>query len=108
MNSPHPLTLWRNARICPSGDPGDVMEPGAMAVHGDRIVWIGNDGEVPPELAAAAQRTHDLARRWVTPGLVDCHTHLGYGGCRADEFQIRLSGATYEPRAKAGGGIKSN
>jgi imidazolonepropionase len=107
MNSSGSLTLWRNARICPAGAAADVIVPGAMAVERDRIVWIGNDGEVPAELVSSAQRTRDLARRWITPGLIDCHTHLVYGGCRADEFQMRLSGATYEQIAKAGGGINS-
>jgi imidazolonepropionase len=107
MNSSDPLTLYRNARICPSGDPGDTIEPGAVALQADRVVWIGNDGDLPLELVAAAPRTHNLARRWVTPGLVDCHTHLVYGGCRADEFQMRLSGASYEQIARAGGGINS-
>jgi imidazolonepropionase len=107
MKSSDPLTLYRNARICPAGNPGDTVEPGAIAVQGDRVVWIGNDGGVPPELVAAAPYVHNLARRWVTPGLVDCHTHLVYGGCRADEFQMRLSGASYEQIARAGGGINS-
>ena len=107
MSSSDPLTLYRNARICPSGDPEDTIEPGAIAIQGDRVVWIGNDGDISPELVAAAPRTHNLARRWVTPGLVDCHTHLVYGGCRADEFRMRLSGASYEQIARAGGGINS-
>ena len=107
MNSSHPLTLLRNARICPSGEPEDTIEPGAIAIQGDRVVWIGNDGDISPELVAAAPRTHNLARRWITPGLVDCHTHLVYGGCRADEFRMRLSGASYEQIARAGGGINS-
>lgn len=107
MNSSEPVTLFRNARICPAGDPADTIEPGSIAIQGDRIFWIGNDGQVPPELALTAQSTYDLARRWVTPGLVDCHTHLVYGGCRADEFRMRLSGASYEEIARAGGGINS-
>jgi imidazolonepropionase len=107
MNSAAPLTLWRNARISPSADPGDVIQPGAIAVCADRIVWVGNDSELPPEVAAAAQPTRDLAGCWVTPGLVDCHTHLVYSGCRADEFQKRLSGVSYEEIAQAGGGINS-
>jgi len=101
------VTLWRNARICPAGDPSDVIEPGAIAVREDRVVWIGNDGEIPAEFVAAAQRTENLGRRWLTPGFVDCHTHLVYGGSRANEFQMRLSGASYEQIARAGGGINS-
>jgi len=107
MNAPSLLTLYRNARICPSGDPGDILDPGAIAIEADRVIWIGNDGEIPRELSAAAPRTYDLARRWITPGLVDCHTHLIYGGCRADEFRMRLSGKSYEQIARAGGGINS-
>ena len=107
MNTSGALTLYRNARICPSGDPDDTIEPGAIAVQGDRVLWLGADGEVPRGLATSAPRAHDLERRWITPGLVDCHTHLVYGGCRADEFRMRLSGASYEQIARAGGGINS-
>jgi imidazolonepropionase len=107
MNPSGALKLYRNTRICPAGDPADTLDPGALAVEEDRIVWIGNDGGIPEELITSAIRSHDLARRWVTPGLVDCHTHLVYGGCRADEFQMRLSGASYEQIAKTGGGIVS-
>jgi imidazolonepropionase len=101
------FTLWRNARICPAGDPGEVIDPGAIAVKGERIVWIGSDDHLPRELISAEPQTRDLARRWITPGLIDCHTHLIYGGCRADEFALRLSGASYEQIARAGGGINS-
>jgi imidazolonepropionase len=101
------LTLWRNGRLCPSGDPLEVIEPGAIAVRGTRIVWVGNENQIPAEIAAAAPSKHDLGRRWVTPGLVDCHTHLVYAGCRADEFAMRLGGATYEEIARSGGGINS-
>jgi imidazolonepropionase len=107
MKSSDPLALWRNARLCPASDPADVIEPGAMAVQNERIVWIGNDNEVPSEILSAAQRTEDMARRWITPGFVDCHTHLVYGACRADEFGMRLSGVSYEQIARAGGGINS-
>jgi len=107
VNFSSPLTLVRNSRIFPSGDASEVIDPGAIAVQADRIVWIGNDGMVPLALASAAQRTADLKRAWITPGLVDCHTHLVYAGCRADEFQMRLSGASYEQIAKANGGINS-
>jgi imidazolonepropionase len=100
-------TLWRNGRISPSGDLDDVIDPGAIAVQGDRIAWIGKESDLPSEVVNAAQRTHDLNRRWITPGLIDCHTHLVYGGCRADEFKLRLSGASYEQIARAGGGINS-
>jgi imidazolonepropionase len=101
------LTLWRNAQICASGDLDNVIEPGAIAVQGDRVAWIGKDADLPLSFVTASQRTHDLRQRWVTPGLIDCHTHLVYGGCRAEEFKLRLSGASYEQLARAGGGINS-
>jgi imidazolonepropionase len=101
------LSLWRNARICPSGDPTDFISPAAIAVNGERIVWVGPDGEIPSDLVSAAQREHDLKRAWVTPGLVDCHTHLVYASCRAGEFERRLCGESYEEIARGGGGINS-
>lgn len=107
MDASNSLTLWRNGRICPSGDSVDVVERGAIAVRGARIVWVGNEDRIPAEIVAAAPREHDLGRRWVTPGLVDCHTHLVYAGCRADEFAMRLAGASYEEIARSGGGINS-
>jgi imidazolonepropionase len=107
MNQSDSPTLWRNARICFSGDPAQVCEPGAIAVRGDRIAWIGMDHQVPSELVLAARNSVDLEGRWITPGLIDCHTHLVYGGCRAGEFGMRLCGASYEQIARSGGGINS-
>src|SRR5208282_4222622 len=107
MSGPDPLTLWRNARICPSGDPGDFIAPGAIAVSGERIVWVGPEDRIPSDLVPAPHRERDLGQAWVTPGLVDCHTHLIYAGCRADEFERRLCGASYEEIARGGGGINS-
>lgn len=100
-------TLWRNARICASGDSAGVVSPGAIAVSGERIVWLGADDQVPAQFAQAQHREHDLGGAWVTPGLVDCHTHLVYAGSRADEFERRLCGASYEDIARSGGGILS-
>jgi imidazolonepropionase len=107
MSESGSLTLWRNARVCPSGDSNDVLSPGAIAVSGTRIVWIGHNEQIPPDLISGTHREHDLGQAWVTPGLVDCHTHLVYAGCRADEFERRLGGATYEEIARSGGGINS-
>jgi imidazolonepropionase len=97
--------IWRNARLAARADPADVLENAAIVVRDGRIEWFGAEAEIPSAFAGAA--SHDLEGRIVTPGLVDCHTHLVYAGNRAEEFAMRLEGATYEDIAKAGGGIVS-
>lgn len=82
---------------------GEVPD-GLVAVHDGRIAWVGPRREAPP--FTPADRI-DGDGGWLTPGLVDCHTHLVFGGDRAAEFELRLSGATYEEIARAGGGILS-
>ncbi len=82
-----------------------LIESGAVAVSGGKIFWAGKSASVPPEYAAF--ETIDLGGRLVTPGLIDCHTHVVFGGNRAREFEMRLQGATYEEIARAGGGILS-
>ncbi|GAB5388618.1 MAG: imidazolonepropionase [Alphaproteobacteria bacterium] len=81
-----------------------AIEAGALAVGQGRILWAGPMAEMP-EINAA--RVDDLEGRWITPGLIDCHTHIVYGGNRAEEFEKRLQGVSYEQIAKAGGGIIS-
>lgn len=81
-----------------------AIEHGALALAGERIIYAGPADDMP-DLAAAQQL--DARGRWATPGLVDCHTHLVYGGSRAQEFEQRLGGASYEDIARAGGGILS-
>ena len=100
-------TLWRNANLATlCGAAGWGWTPrGAIVTHGDRIEWVGADGALPAGTNVDAE--HDLGGALVTPGLVDCHTHLVYGGQRADEFEARLQGASYEQIARAGGGIRS-
>ena len=80
MNGSDALTLWRNARVCLSGDPRDFISPGAIAVSGTQIVWVGRDEQIPVPIHSSPHREHDLGQAWVTPGLVDCHTHLVYAG----------------------------
>lgn len=98
--------LWQNARLAtmvPNGGIG-VIEKGIIASVEGRIVYAG------PEVEAPRLDPHervDCEGRWITPGLIDCHTHLVYGGDRAREFEMRLAGASYEDIAKAGGGILS-
>jgi imidazolonepropionase len=101
------LTLWRNARVCASGDSNDFVSPGAIVVSGTRIAWVGPDEQIPSQFISNPHREHDLGQAWVTPGLVDCHTHLVYAGTRAEEFERRLGGASYEEIARSGGGINS-
>nr|WP_315927307.1 imidazolonepropionase [Mesorhizobium sp. SP-1A] len=83
-----------------------VVESASIVIEGDRIVWVGAHVDLPEPYGNALSR--DLAGRLVTPGLIDCHTHIVYGGDRAREFEMRLEGAGYEEIARAGGGILSS
>ncbi len=105
----NPLTLWRHARIATLAgpEPWGWIESGAMLVDGDTLAWVGPEADLPRTLSQRVESEHDLAGALVTPGLVDCHTHLVYGGQRAREFELRLQGASYEEIARAGGGIRS-
>ena len=99
--------IWHNARIATMQNNAvayGVIESGVIAEKDGKIVWVGSDGDLPDLIA---DETIDLEGRWVTPGLIDCHTHLVYGGNRAAEFEQRLNGATYEEISRAGGGIVS-
>ena len=100
-------TLWRHARLATFAgrEPWGWIEDGAMLTEGERIVWAGPDADLPADRRSHQQ--HDLQGALVTPGLIDAHTHLVYGGDRAAEFEQRLQGASYEEIARAGGGIRS-
>src|SRR6266850_5837254 len=109
-NPPPWDSLWTNGRFATmraNGVPYGAIENAAIAVKDGRIAWLGPMADVPGDQRAVAREVHNLVGRWVTPGLIDCHTHLVYGGDRAHEFELRLNGATYEEIAKAGGGIRS-
>ena len=99
--------LWRNARLATLAGSArwGWVERGAIVSDGARIAWVGDEAALPAGLTVGAE--HDLGGALVTPGLVDCHTHLVYGGQRADESELRLQGASYEAIARAGGGIRS-
>src|SRR3954467_4542847 len=100
--------IWHNARLATMrGDRPDLgeIEQGLIAARGGRIVYAGAETGFPAD-ADAIERI-DCDGRWITPGLVDCHTHLVFGGNRAHEFELRLKGASYEEIARAGGGIVS-
>lgn len=97
--------LLTNARIATmrgSGVPYGAIDNGAIAIKDGRIAWLGASDALP---AGTAEAQRSLDARWVTPALIDCHTHLVYGGDRAAEFEQRLGGAGYEDIARAGGGI---
>ncbi|RCS25917.1 imidazolonepropionase [Phyllobacterium salinisoli] len=101
--------LWRNARLATlsEGLPGlGIVEKGAVAIRDGRIAYAGPEADLPSSLASLERI--DCEGRWITPGLIDCHTHLVHAGNRAHEFELRLAGATYEEVAKAGGGIVSS
>ena len=101
------LTLWRHARIATlaPGRPWGWIEDGALVVQGHGLFWVGPQSELPAGLRAETE--HDLGGALVTPGLIDAHTHLVYGGDRAAEFELRLQGGGYEAIARAGGGIRA-
>ena len=98
-------TLWTQARLATcAGDGLGLVERGCVAARGGTIVFAGDAADAPVFDAA---RTVDCEGRWITPGLIDCHTHLVHGGDRSHEFELRLAGASYEEIARAGGGIVS-
>jgi len=102
--------LWINLRLAtmaPGGAPYGAIADGALAVTGDRIAFVGRGDALPAPPDRLAGAVHDGGGRWMTPGLVDCHTHLVFAGARAREFELRLTGASYEEIARAGGGIVS-
>jgi imidazolonepropionase len=96
------LTDARIATMEPDGAAFGVIQDGAVAIRDGLIAWVGDAGALPRE---AATETRSLDGCWITPALVDCHTHLVFGGDRAAEFEQRLAGASYEDIARAGGGI---
>jgi imidazolonepropionase len=100
--------LWRNARLAslaPSLAGLGIVEKGAIAARDGKILFAGPESDLP---SMAAARAIDCEGRWITPGLIDCHTHLVHAGDRAHEFELRLAGASYEEVARAGGGIVSS
>jgi imidazolonepropionase len=102
--------VWLNARLATliEGRRGlGILEPGAIAVREGRIVFAGRQDALPAAWRDGAGRLVDCNGRWITPALIDCHTHLVYGGDRAHEFELRLAGASYEQIAREGGGILS-
>src|SRR5271169_3134919 len=101
--------LWTGARLAtlaPHRVGVGAIERGAIAVRDGRIVFAGAETDLPTTMRNARE-TIPCDGRWITPGLIDCHTHLVHAGNRAGEFEMRLRGASYEEIARAGGGIVS-
>ncbi len=105
------LQLWTNCRLATMAPASayayGLVEDGALVVDGDTLAWVGPRANLPADLLSRCAVVHDANGALVTPGLIDCHTHLVYGGDRAHEFELRLNGASYEDIARAGGGIAS-
>jgi len=99
--------LYNNAQIATmtSDKPYGLIENGAVVISAGLIQWVGPEKDLPLEFAGISEK--DLEGRLVTPALIDCHTHLVYGGSRATEFELRLKGASYEEISRSGGGILS-
>ncbi|TIM31842.1 MAG: imidazolonepropionase [Mesorhizobium sp.] len=104
------IRLWRNARLATMADSAaglGIVEDGAIAARDGLIVYAGPEADMPAAFSQNAENV-DCEGRWITPGLIDCHTHLIHAGNRANEFEMRLAGATYEEVTRAGGGIVSS
>jgi imidazolonepropionase len=100
--------VWHRCRLAtlsPQREGLGIVEDGLIAARDGIIVFAGPRADAPSNLGAA--QSVDCEGRWITPGLIDCHTHLVYGGNRAEEFELRLAGASYEEVARRGGGIVS-
>jgi imidazolonepropionase len=102
------VEIWTHLRAATmQGEGYGLVDDAAIVVDGAHIAWVGPDRDVPREWRELSESTHECGGALATPGLIDCHTHLVHGGDRANEFEMRLNGATYEEIARAGGGIAS-
>jgi imidazolonepropionase len=95
--------VWANANLATMVTGYGAIADGVVAVTDGQISWVGPR----KEWRGATRERHDAGGAWITPGLIDCHTHLVYAGNRANEFELRLKGVSYEEIARAGGGIVS-
>lgn len=109
-----PISIWLNCKAATmqagAAQPYGLIEDAALVVNDGVLQWVGSRSDLPADLMVNSAQTHDVydaEGALITPGLIDCHTHLVYGGNRAGEFEQRLNGASYEDIAKAGGGIAS-
>ena len=98
-------SLWINVHLATMADGYGEIRDAAIAVKDGKISWLGAQADLPTGYQASVQ--YDGKGAWLTPGLIDCHTHLVYAGNRSDEFEARLNGVSYEEIARQGGGILS-
>ena len=105
------LTLWENCTLATmqmnTQVPYGLFENGALVVEGDMLLWVGALDELPNAIRLRCTQQQDAHGALITPGLIDCHTHLVYGANRSAEFEMRLRGVSYEEIARSGGGIAS-
>ena len=105
------LTLWENCTLATmqmnTQVPYGLFENGALVVEGDTLLWVGALDELPNAIRLRCTQQQDAHGALITPGLIDCHTHLVYGANRSAEFEMRLRGVSYEEIARSGGGIAS-
>ncbi len=102
--------IWINchlATMTPEDAPYGIIENAVIAVRDGKIAWLGRAAELGGDPAGLAAQVINADGQWITPGLIDCHTHLVYGGNRANEFEMRLQGRSYAEIAGTGGGIVS-
>jgi imidazolonepropionase len=97
----------RLATLGDNGQPYGRIENAALGWKDGRVVYAGTQSQLPDKPDALADHVESVAQAWITPGLIDCHTHVVFAGNRAHEFELRLNGASYEQIARAGGGIVS-
>ena len=109
INTVHWQTLWINVNLAAMTDGansyGEITQ-GALVISDGKIAWLGKKNDLPT-YDTSMVNVIDGQGKWLTPGLIDCHTHLVYGGNRANEFEMRLQGKSYQEIAEAGGGIVS-
>ena len=99
--------LWHHCHaVTLAGGRYGIVRDAALIIDAGRIAWIGTEAQLDRD--AAFDEVRDLGGRWLTPGLIDCHTHLVFGGDRSNEFEQRLEGVSYSEIAKQGGGIVSS
>ncbi|MGD2071783.1 MAG: imidazolonepropionase, partial [Gemmatimonadota bacterium] len=103
-------TVWIDGHLATlreGAGPWGAVRDGALGIRDGRVVWVGRRADLGDEPSALAREVRSAGGGWITPGLIDCHTHLVFGGQRADEFERRLRGASYAEIAREGGGILS-